>query len=235
MKIEVWSDFTCPFCFIGKKRLELAIKQFDPANNITIEYKSFELKASPDKNCAVSKVDLLMNKYNLTRKQTLEMLDDVWEQGQEIGLDITLNDIIHINTFKAHRLVKYSSSINKASTLIDLIFDSYFIKKENIENKQVLLRLAEEAGLDKYEADALLCLNNYAKQVKYDQQLAEELGITAVLLHFNEKYAISGAQSIEMFLTILTEVYHEELTELPLPNENTCKKSYCTGNECEAE
>src|SRR5699024_8365237 len=155
--------------------------------------------------------------------------------AEEIGLNMVFDNIVHTNTFHAHRLVKYASEHNKALPLIDLLFNSYFSWNENIGESHVLQRLAEQAGLLKGEVDTLLCLNTYAKRVKLDEQLAEEIGIsTAPFFIFNEEYALSGLQPVHIFTDILNELGQEE-QKLDEKSKHASERSYCTGENCDRE
>src|SRR5699024_3519204 len=149
----------------------------------------------------------------------------ITEQAQEVGLEMEFSNMVHTNTFQAHRLVKYANKKGKENVLIDLLFEKYFNENENVGRREVLFQSAVEVGLNMEEVDAFLCLNKYAKDVRNDQQLANELGITGVpFFIFNEEYAISGAQPTDVFLNVLKELWEEEKESLKsvVQNENTC-------------
>lgn len=235
MKIEIWLDFTCPYSFIGKRRFDLALEKFEKRGTVDLEFKSFELAPNAVKNSAIKNIEVLMKNFNKSKEEALEMVEEINWLAEEIGLDMVFDNIVHTNTFHAHRLVKYASEHNKALPLIDLLFNSYFSWNENIGESHVLQRLAEQAGLLKGEVDTLLCLNNYAKRVKLDEQLAEEIGIsTAPFFIFNEEYALSGLQPVHIFTDILNELGQEE-QKLDEKSKHASERSYCTGENCDRE
>src|SRR5699024_5437379 len=156
-------------------------------------------------------IEVLMKNFNKSKEEALEMEEEINWLAEEIGLNMVFDNIVHTNTFHAHRLVKYASEHNKALPVIDLLFNSYFSWYENIGESHVLQRLAEQAGLLKGEVDTLLCLHNYAKRVELDEQLAEEMGIsTTPFSIFNEEYAHFGLLPVHMFIDIIKESGQDE-------------------------
>jgi predicted DsbA family dithiol-disulfide isomerase len=234
MKIEIWSDFTCPYCYLGKRNLEIAMEQFEPKECISIEYKSFELDPDADSNGNETKNTMLMKKYGLSSEKVTALTEQIAMRGKEIGLELQFEHAVHTNTFHAHRLVKYAAKKGKASFLIERLFETYFQQNENIGAREVLHSLAMEMDLEEAEADELLCLNKHAKTVRHDEQLAAELGITSVpFFIFNETHAISGAQPVDVFTDVLQELWLEEKSTSR--KEYAGKNSCCIGNECLTE
>lgn len=238
MKIEIWSDFTCPYCYIGKRRLDLAIEQFGRKEYIDIEYKSYELDPSAE-NGSCRKHDMFMQQHQLQADEVAELFEQISHQAREIGLDLRLENIVHTNTFHAHRLVKHACKQGIGELFVERLFELYFVREQNIGERDVLLALAEELGFDRGEADELLCLNKHSKKVRHEEELAAELGITGVpFFIFNETYAISGAQPIEVYLDLLEEVWEEEkkpVVHAKRAEAQVCKGSYCIGDECETQ
>ncbi|MEI3604153.1 DsbA family oxidoreductase [Pseudogracilibacillus sp. SE30717A] len=235
MRIEVWSDFTCPFCFIGRKTLEMALQQFKHREYVQIEYKCYQLDSNAGKEKTEDIYSMLMKKYGLSIEKVKEMMDQICIQAEQIGLHFQFEKLQHANTFHAHRLVKFAEREEKEQLIIDLLFKKHFIEHENIGERDVLLSIAKEAELNESDVDSLLCLNNYAKAVKNDEQMAEEIGISGVPFYiFNDQHAVAGAQPLEVFVTILEELWNEEIVQEKGNNTNNqCKSSYCTGNDCE--
>lgn len=227
MKIEIWSDFTCPYCYIGKRKLELAMEQFEHRQFIQIEFKSYEL--APD-------VCLDLNEEKTKKYGTPnEKINQMRSHAEEIGLTINVENLEEINTFNAHRLVKYAEKQGKELAVIDLLFKSYFCDGENIGDKNVLLSIAEKAGLDDKEVDSLLCLNKYGRAVQNDELIAKEIGIEDVpFFIFNEQLAVAGIQTVELFKNVLEESWEECKEQLDVKKSTEqCRKSYCVGNDCE--
>jgi len=235
VKIEIWSDFTCPYCYIGKRKLEMAIEQFGQKDDIEIEYKSFELDPEANILGEDTKHSMLMKKYGISSEQAIEMTNRISTEGSKIGLHIQFDDVLHTNTFHAHRLVKYAVQHGKDHELVERLFERYFIHQQNIGKRDVLLSLAEEAGLDMEEIDELLCMNRFSKKVRLEEELAQDLGITGVPFYvFNETYAISGVQPTELFLNILHELCQASNREEKNTTDNS-RTTYCTDNKCEIE
>lgn len=212
MKIEIWSDFTCPLCYIGKRKLELALDQFENRQYVKLEFKSYQFNVNNEKVFA----------------------SELYEQAARVGLTFQLDKALNTNTFHAHRLVKYAHKSGKETALIELLFQKHFTYNENIGEKGVLKALAQEINLNEEEVDELLALNKYAKAVNSDEDLAREIGIENVpFFVINEKYAISGAQPSEVFLDVLEQVWVEERDKLLHVTNIGVNKSYCDGNDCE--
>lgn len=226
MKIEIWSDFTCPYCYIGKRKLELAMEQFEHRQFIQIEFKSYE---TPD--VCLDSNEEKTKKYGMPN----EKINQMKSHAEEIGLTINVENLEETNTFNAHRLVKYAEKQGKELAVIDLLFKSYFCDGENIGDKNVLLSIAEKAGLDDKEVDSLLCLNKYGRAVQNDELIAKEIGIEDVpFFIFNEQLAVAGIQTVELFKNVLEESWEECQEHLDVKKSTEqCRKSYCVGNDCE--
>lgn len=236
MKIEIWFDFTCPYCYIGKRNFELALERFENRNYVTIEFKSFQLDPNAKSNNCETVSMRLMRERGLTAEKINEMLHDINEQAKQVGLTICFDEMEHTNTFNAHRLTKFARKREKELDLVNRLFQKYFIDNQNIGRKDVLLSLAREMKFEEVEINELLSLNNYAKAVQADEELARELGVDDIpFFVFNEKHALSGVQSTEMFLNVLEQIWLEE--ESAFVNRNNqapkCKTSYCEGKDCE--
>lgn len=233
MKIEVWSDFACPFCYIGKRRLETAIKQFPHHNNIFIEFKSFELDPSAEKKPEKNIHELLAEKYNMTVEKAREMNTTIANQATEVGLEFNFDFIQHTNTFDAHRLMKYAAKQDKEIELAESLFKAYFTDSENISEHLTLIRLAKQVGLNSEEVEEVLQTCKYTKSVRLDEELAREMGIQSVpFFVFNEKYAISGAQPTTVFSNVIEKVWDEESNQQTNEFEiRQSKATYCCDSE----
>jgi predicted DsbA family dithiol-disulfide isomerase len=236
MKIEVWSDFVCPFCYIGKRRLELALNEFEHKNHVQIMYKSFELdpnaKAKPNQNIH----EYLAAKKGITIDHVREMNKKLEKQAEEVGLIYNFDTMQHTNTFDAHRLAKYAETKQLGLELIEKLLQAYFTESELISDYDTLLGIALDIGLDKADVEEILATNRYAKRVIEDEETAKQIGIKGVpFFVFNEKYAVSGAQPKETFVNVLQTVWEEEYensSNSPTHNKKA-KTSYCTGEGCD--
>lgn len=213
MKIELWFDYTCPYCYIGKRRLELALEQLGLLEDIQIELKSYEL-------------DTEMPEVN-------ERIEEIKLQAEEIGLVYNFTNLKQQNTFDAHRLVKYAYDKNKGELMAERLLKAYFNETAEISNHEVLMNLAKEVELDEEEVNSLLCLNNYAKKVRDDIEEAKDIGIEGVpFFIIDDKFALSGIQSIDVFKEVIEEARSEFVKKPKLQSVGT-KGSYCTDDGCE--
>lgn len=235
MKVEIWSDFVCPFCYIGKRRFESALEQFITQQNVIVEYKSFELDPCAAKNPSKNIYEMLADKYKVTTEKAKEMNMNIARQAKEIGLDFCFDTMKPTNTFDAHRLAKYAYTHGKGADLIERLFHAYFTNSQQISDADTLVQLAVEIGLNKKDVKTLLHSNDYILAVRNEQKRAKQLGITGVpFFVFNEKYAVSGAQPTSVFMEVLEKVSAEEkqrTEKFSAIKENT-KTTFCTGDIC---
>ncbi|MFD2044293.1 DsbA family protein [Ornithinibacillus salinisoli] len=238
MKIEVWSDFVCPFCYIGKRRLELALEKFDNKDNVLVEYKSYELDPHAEKNPGKSIHELLAGKYNISVEKARSMNENVGEQAAEVGLTYHFETMQHTNTFDAHRLAKYAAKQGKGKEMTEKLLYAYFTESKLISDRTTLADLAEEVGLEKEPVLEVLETDKYANHVRNDEETATQIGVQGVpFFVFNEKYAVSGAQPPEVFSEVLEKVWEEEKEKpiLQSLNPKTSKTTYCTDDGCVEE
>ncbi|EES75233.1 DsbA family oxidoreductase [Paenibacillus sp. MB22_1] len=210
MKIEVWSDFGCPFCYIGKRRLERALELFGHRDEIEIVYRSFELDPGAPKDTESSIHELLAVKYGLSLEQAQESNRNVAQQAQTEGLTYNFDTIIPTNTFDAHRLAHYAGEQGKAKEMTERLFRAYFTDSLHIGDRETLVRLAEEVGLEGTAVREVLEQNTYADAVREDENEARRLGIRGVpFFVLRGKYAVSGAQPLEIFQGALLRAWED--------------------------
>ncbi|MDI2585987.1 DsbA family oxidoreductase [Psychrobacillus sp. NEAU-3TGS] len=211
MKIEVWSDFVCPFCYIGKRRLEEALQQAGFESQAEVEFKSFELDPTSPKTSDKSMVEVLAEKYGQSVEAAKQMTAGVAEQAKTVGLNYNFDDMKPANTLDAHRLVKWASEQGKAKEANELLLHAYFIEAKEIGKHEVLLDLIESLGLPREEAEKVLNSDDYLTEVRLDIARAGQIGVRGVpFFVLNDKYAISGAQPLESFIGALNKVAEEE-------------------------
>lgn len=207
MKIDIWSDYVCPFCYLGKRRLELALKDYEHKDEVEIVFKSFELDPSAKKKYEDSLHEIIAKKYGISVEQAKASNLQLVEQAKEVGLNYNFEDIIPTNTFDAHRLSHYAKAEGKAKELSERILKAYFVDSLYISDFEVLAGLAEEVGLDHKKAIEILESGAYAEKVREDEKDATRFGIQGVpYFVFDGKYAVSGAQSPEVLLEVLRKV-----------------------------
>lgn len=204
MKIDMWSDFACPFCYIGKRNLERALSEFDYSGEIDLVYHSYQLDPNAKKEGKKDSVEGLANKYGSTRDQAQQMIDRVVNMAKDIGLNYNYDDIINTNTLDAHRLSHYARKLNKDKEVVEELFKSHFIDGLDIGDIEELGEIGQRAGLNKEEVIEALNSEDYHSEVESDRYMASQYEISSVpFFIFNNKYAISGAQPVEAFLQTL--------------------------------
>jgi predicted DsbA family dithiol-disulfide isomerase len=212
MKIEVWSDFVCPFCYIGKRHLEMALDQFPHRGQVEVEFKSFELDPNSPKNNGQNIHEVLAKKYGMSLEQAKKANQGVGQQAASVGLTYHFDTMKPTNTFDAHRLAKFAKAHGKEAEVTEKLLYAYFTESKDIGEYETLAEIAESAGLDRNEAlKALNDKNAFANDVRIDEAIAQQYGISGVpYFVINQKYAISGAQPLETFKGALEKVWEEE-------------------------
>lgn len=231
MKVEIWSDVVCPFCYIGKRRFEEALNQLQNQEQVEVTYHSFELDPYSKKDQHSDIHGVLAQKYGMSYEKAKEMNANVGKQAQGVGLTYNFDTMIPTNTFDAHRLMHFAKSKGKLVEMTERLFRAYFTEGKNIGDHDTLVGLAEEIGLDKNEASGILSSDTYTSDVRSDEQEAQSLGIQGVpFFVINRKYAVSGAQPTEIFLNALTKAQSEEkpLTILNTNDDGTCSDGSCS-------
>lgn len=204
MKIEVWSDFVCPFCYIGKRKLEIALNKFEYRDEVEINFKSFELNPTSKKKVDGSMHEIIAKKYGITVEQAKASNEQIILQAKKVGLNYNFDDIIPTNTFDAHRLTHYAKAEGKMTEMSERLFKAYLTEALNISDYKVLANLASEVGLNGNEALKVLESDKYKAEVREDEKTASRYGISGVpYFVFNNKFAVSGAQPPEVFLETL--------------------------------
>ena len=209
MKIEVWSDYACPFCYIGERRLSKAIESLDVRDEIAIEFRSFELDPYASREVTGTTLDRFAKKYRLSKQEASQQIEGISEMGRQEGLDFRYATTLYTNTFDAHRLTKFAQSKSNelAARLIEKLFDAYFTKNLALADHSVLKKIAAEIGLDASEVDDVLSTDKFSEEVIDDERRAMQYGINAVP-HFiiDGKYSLSGAQSTEVIRDALKKI-----------------------------
>lgn len=205
-QVEIWSDIACPFCFIGKKNFEAALKAYTGPEKIEVVWRSFELDPNAKKSQQIKIYDLIAKKYGRTVEWAKENNQRLTAQGKTMGIDFDFDAIIPTNSFDAHRLSHLASSENKQNEMAELLFKAYFSEGKDIGLTSVLLDIAKQAGLDVERARKVLESKEFESEVRSEEREAHELGISGVpAFVFNRKFLVSGAQPVEAFLEVLKE------------------------------
>lgn len=211
MKIEIWSDVMCPFCYIGKRNFETALNQLAEKNRIEVEWKSFQLNPSlPFEAPEKSYRDYLSETKGLSIQQVDSMLANVTNSAKQVGLDYNLDKAVMVNSFNAHKLIQYAKTVNKGDEAEERLFLAFFTEGKNIADIEELKSLGKEIGLDSAGIDKVFSDDKYAYLVKQDIQEARNLGVSGVpFFVLDRKYAVSGAQPPASFTKALERAFSE--------------------------
>jgi predicted DsbA family dithiol-disulfide isomerase len=208
LKIEIWSDLNCPFCYIGKRYLEAAIKNLTStqSNNIFIEWKSFELDRESQPPKGTSSIDLLAKKYGKDRSWAIQMNADMTEMALDAGLDFHLDKAIAANSFNAHRLIHLAKTRSLQDELVEKLFSYKFIEGKDIGETAILREASLGVGLSLEEIQTVLESDKFGQDVRKDEDQAGALGIRGVpYFVFNKERTISGAQPVEIFTSMIEQ------------------------------
>jgi len=210
MKVEIWSDVMCPFCYIGKRKFEAALNQFPEKENVQLIWKSFQLspdmKTDPGKNIN----QFLAAHKGITLQEAKRMNDHVTQLAAKVGLVYDFDKAIVANSFNAHRLVHFAKHHGKQNEAEEQLFKAYFTDGKNTDDTTTLIQLGTEIGLDATALKTVLETDKYAEDVKADIQEAHQIGVRGVpFFVFDRKYAVSGAQESPVFLQTLEKSFAE--------------------------
>ncbi|WP_127496752.1 DsbA family oxidoreductase [Paenibacillus glycanilyticus] len=211
MKVEIWTDIVCPYCYIGKRKFEEGLEKFEHRDSVEIVYRSFELDPHMAINANDDIYGLSAQKFGSTRAHMKAVHDDITKRAELEGLTFHYDTAIHTNTFDAHRLLHYSVQFGKTNELLERLYKAYFTDSLHIGDVNTLVTIAREVGLDVAETAAMLESEQYAAEVRADELKAQKLGVRGVpYFLINGKYAISGAQTKDVFTEALQQAWEEE-------------------------
>ncbi|MFD8079993.1 DsbA family oxidoreductase [Streptomyces sp. NPDC059718] len=212
MRVEIWTDIACPWCYAGKARFERALAGFEHRDGVEVVHRSFEL--NPDaRNGTTPIIDAVAAQYGRTREQQVAREEHAASEARTEGLDFRIGGRVHGNTFDVHRLLHFAKEHGVQHELLDLAFRVNFADERSVYDTETLLDLAAEAGLDRAEARAVLAdPDAYAQQVRADERLAAELGAGGVpFFVLNRKYGVSGLQPVELFTRALEQAWEDHV------------------------
>jgi predicted DsbA family dithiol-disulfide isomerase len=216
MKIEIWSDVMCPFCYLGKRKFEKALAQFAEKEHIEVEWKGFQLNPALVTDTAISIQQYLSEHKGMSLEQVKQSQSYITQSGQAVGLDYHFEKVIVANTLKAQQLLKFAREQNKQNEMEERLFEAFFTEGQNVDNLATLVQLAVEVGLDATGLHDALETNQYLAQVQADIAEANALGIHGVpYFVFNRKLAVNGAQESPVFLEILRKAFAEWVKDHP--------------------
>lgn len=237
MKVEIWSDVMCPFCYIGKRHFEVAMQTLPFQKEIEVEWKSFQLNPEYQNTTNEDLYDYLARAKGMSRQQAQQMTVQVSDMAKNAGLAIDFGSNIPANSFKAHRLIHFAASQGLQDQAEEALFKAHFIEGKDVDKNDVLLAIGIELGLAEALVKGVLESDEYAEAVRYDVYESQQLGIRGVpYFVFDRKYALSGAQPVPAFTEALTQSFTEWKAAQPetkLTSLNKSDDAVCDENGCE--
>ena len=234
LKIQIWSDIMCPFCYIGKRRIEEALTLFEHKKAVEIEWKSFQLDAGFIPSSDDNLMEHLAEKYQKDIDWAQTMMDNMTQNAKTAGLDFHFEKAVMANSHDAHRLLHLAKRHNLANELEELLFKAYLTDGKDLNNLDTLRELGIEVGLETESIAQVLHSDAYSKEVKQDIQEANAVGVQGVpFFVFDNKYAISGAQPATAFLQTLEKVWQEGQFDSKVTLLNTTTDNSCDINGCD--
>ncbi|MFC5272270.1 DsbA family oxidoreductase [Adhaeribacter terreus] len=228
MKVEIWSDVVCPFCYIGKRKFEAALEDFPHKDEVEIEWRSFQLDPDCKPTPGTSVHEYLAKRKGVSVEEGKRMNDYMAGMAKEVGLNYDFNNAKIANTLDAHRVLHFAKEYGKQNELKEKLFAAYYTEGKSIGDAESLAQIAETVGLDGEKVKAMLQTDQYNDAVLQDNYEAQQVGARGVpFFVFNNRYAISGAQPTELFLQTLERTWDETEKPKPTPiqgdpNANAC-------------
>lgn len=211
LRIDVWSDIACPWCYVGKRRLEQALASFPQAQSVDVVWRAFELNpAAPREAEAGRYAERLSKKYGTSVSEAQRRIDHLVEVARGDGLALDFERIRPGNTFDAHRVVHYAAELGKQDAVKERLLRGYLCEGAAIGDRGVVLQLASDAGLDAERVSGILSSEDYGREVRADEAEAQQLGIHGVpFFVLGRRFGVSGAQTADIMLQALDKVWSE--------------------------
>lgn len=211
MNVTIWSDFVCPFCYIGEAHLAKALAELDFGDQVEIEYKSFLLNPEATYVEGKNYLESLSDEKGMPIEQAKEMTQRVVDMAQSAGLTINFEQAINAPTQDAHRVFQYAKEQGKGTQFFARFYKAFFTEGENLGEADAIVRLAKEVGLEEGAVRSILASQDYQEAFHADIQQAQMIGVQGVpFFVLANKYAVSGAQPTELFKQALTQAWQEQ-------------------------
>lgn len=237
MKIEIWSDIMCPFCYIGKRHLEQAMESLPFKNEVEIEWKSYQLNPDYHNTNNESFYAYLSRAKGMSVDQVKQLSGSVSEMANNVGLSLSFDKNIPANSFNAHRLIHFAKTKGMQDQAEEALFHAHFMEGKDIAQLSVLIELGEQIGLNKNEVEKILLSDEFTEAVRYDVYESKQIGVGGVpYFVFDRKFALSGAQPVEAFVAAITQSFTEWKVAQPkseLKSLNKNDGAVCDENGCE--
>ncbi|TLM87140.1 DsbA family oxidoreductase [Pseudarthrobacter sp. NamE5] len=231
MKIEIWSDVACPWCFIGKRRFEAALAAFPHRDSVEVTWRSYQLDPTLPEHYEGTELEYLSSRKGLPMQQVAQMFDHVAQQARVEGLEYRFDAVVVANSFTAHRLIHLAAAHGKQDEAKERLLSDHFERGKDIGSREYLTSLGEELGIDRGEVEELFTSDKYSGSVRSDVEEARSLGISGVpFFVIDRKYGLSGAQPAETFTAALNQAWQESN---PLVLVNSTDGDACGPDGCQ--
>jgi predicted DsbA family dithiol-disulfide isomerase len=232
MKVEIWSDVVCPWCYLGKRRFESALAQFDHRDQVEVIWRSYQLDPNAPRVSEETVNEMLAKKYGISQKQAAANHDRLTALGAEAGLEYHFEKARIGNTFDAHRLIHLAATKGLQNAVKERLMKAYFTDGAAIGDSETLVQIVSEVGIDADLARAVLASDAYADEVRADERRARTLGIHGVPFYaIDEKYGVSGAQPAEVFSKVLERAWADAHPLITVggdePESGVCEDDSC--------
>lgn len=210
MKIEIWSDIACPWCYVGKRRFEQALAEFPHRQDVDVIWRSFELDPSAPPRQREPQAELLARKYGVPLERAEAMNANMTAEARKEGLDFHFERVQVGNTFDAHRLIHFADTNGKRVEMVERLFHAYLTDGHALGDHEVLVGLAADVGLDAEAARSALASTAFGDAVRADEERARMFGISGVpFFAIDETYGVSGAQPAAALLEVLSQAWSD--------------------------
>lgn len=235
MKIEIWSDVMCPFCYIGKRRFEKSLENTSLKDKIDVEWKSFQLNPGMQTDTSININEYLAQHKGMPLEQAKALNAQVTQMAKGEGLEYNFDKSVVANSFKAHVLTHFAKQFGKQDEVEELLFQSYFTEGKNIDDIEVVKDIAKQVGLDDVAYQKVVVDGSLDHEVKMDINEARQIGVQGVpFFVYDRKYAVSGAQPVELFIQTLEKAYSEwQSKAYPIQIQNTSDGPTCGSDGCD--
>lgn len=230
MRIDVWSDILCPFCHLGRRHLELALEQFEHADETHVVWHSFQLDRNAPAVDDRPQVERVAQKYGTSTEQMEQQHTRMAEDAAAVGLDFRWRDLRGGSSYDAHRLLHFARSVGREDEVTERVMRAWYSEGAAVGDHDTLVRLATEAGLEEAAVRELLAGDDFGIDVRTDEALASQIGITSVpTFVLDQKYGVTGAQPVEVLLGAIRQVWDLQGTEPEMPAGGGCGGGCCGG------
>ncbi|HET7761750.1 MAG TPA: DsbA family oxidoreductase [Phycicoccus sp.] len=214
MRIDVWSDILCPFCHLGRRHLQLALEQFEHADEVGVVWHSFQLDRNAPAVDDTPQVERVAEKYGTDRHRMVAQHELMARDAAAVGLDFQWERLVGGNSYDAHRLVHLARSLGREDEVTDRVLRAWYSEGAAIGDHETLVRLGVEGGLEETAVRELLASDDFGIDVRTDEALAAQIGISSVpTFVLDQKYGVTGAQPVEVLLGAIQQVWDLQGTE----------------------